>query len=212
MFPSHFQTQFLGLGALGALLSAAAWAQAPTTPQDPRDLIVRLRETGPSLYLINEARLTARVPEAKAELLRQLQSYACEEPPTSLPILRSFIYIALRSPPLYRRATAYIRQPAEMGDPQLLPLFRRGITSNSGGILSSSTIGLALLGDKASVPAIVQAAARLPDNDLILFELRNFNDPGISAAAVANLKDKAMSESILGAPTLTIIPGYLPQR
>ena len=101
-----------------------------------------------------------------------------------------------------------------MGDPKLLPLFRRGISSNSGAVISSSTIGLALLGDKASVPAIIIAASRLSDgdNDLILFELRNFKDEAINATAVANLRDETMSGSILGAPPVTIMPGFLPQR
>ena len=75
----------------------------------------------------------------------------------------------------------HLRLLAYIGDPKLLLLFRRAIKSNSDVIIDGATLGLALLGDKASILAILAAAEKKTEIEfeMVLFELHNFGDAGV---------------------------------
>jgi len=110
-----------------------------------------------------------------------------------------------------------IRDLGFMGDPKLRPLFRRALESNSYAIISAATFGLALLGDKEALPSILAAAERLKPGgaivyQMVLSELRNYDDHEVDRLIQMRVTDKVMRDYIMQTKPMPIRPEFRQQR
>lgn len=97
-----------------------------------------------------------------------------------------------------------------MGDPKLIPLFRRGLAPNSQAILIASTVGLALLKEKEALPAILAAARSLKEQEYneVLAQLLHFDDPNVDRLIQTRITDKGLRERVKTRPRAKVNPAF----
>jgi hypothetical protein len=102
----------------------------------------------------------------------------------------------------------FLNLAAFIGDPKLVPLFRRGLESNAFPVVLFSIRGLALLHDKAALPEILAAIDRMKHMGegpyyFLLGVLRDYNDAEVDRI-IAKSPNEEMRKSILARPAASI--------
>jgi HEAT repeat protein len=84
------------------------------------------------------------------------------------------------------------------GDPRGIPILRQGLSSSNYGVRNAALVGLALIQDKDSIPAMIQAANNAPPGmrDLLARPLVFFDDPRAQTASQEMIKDKRVLQKM----------------